>query len=222
MDLGRLVTYKVLCPDGNGGLSFAEMTLTVPEASTVNLPGAIAYPPYVITRSGAERGPGAVINSALLSLESEARELMTKLGGTDLVDQGATSVFPVVYAPDEPRRMWAFIDHNGHQVNVGALLQGKNAQGVGAPGLWDTSSGDPVWVPAPPAPTGLNDTRPGRSVPMRDLLANEELRTVLVGLGIPETQIVRTELEQQAALKSGAFLQSDRQMLVDILKAVTK
>jgi len=68
------------------------------------------------------------------------------------LDEGNTPVFPVIYPANEPRRVWDVV-FKGEALNVGMLLSMKYANGVGAPGHWDTSGSDPVWVSDPPAPT---------------------------------------------------------------------
>ena len=148
----------------------------------MNLPGAITYPPYVVAPTQTTTG-GAVIDAMYLSLEADAQALMTTLGGSGLVAETGNSAFPIVYPPDEPRRMWDFTV-NGVVCNAGALLALENANGVGAPGVWQASANGPVWAPDPPAPTGLNDTRPARPMPVRDLLPNEEFQAGLMGVSV--------------------------------------
>ena len=118
-----------------------------------------------------------------LSLQIEAQEIMTEVGGTSLLDEGNTPVFPVIYPANEPRRVWDVV-FKGEALNVGMLLSMKYANGVGAPGHWDTSGSDPVWVSDPPAPTGTGDTRPPRPMPVRNLLPNEKFQTGLMGVAL--------------------------------------
>jgi hypothetical protein len=212
------VSYKAVARDAGGNWTLQTFSLAAAEAATVNLPGAIAYPPYVIAPTGATRG-GSPINPLFLSLESDARGLLAPLGAVSIVDQGATPVFPVVYPPDELRRMWAIVRSSGQQINVGALLQERNASGVGAPGRWDLSGVNPVWVSDPPAPSGLDDKRPPVPMPVRDLLPNEELRLGPMGFGV---QVVRTDLEQAAMRKNGAFTEDDRKKLDEIYRIVSR
>ena len=60
------------------------------------------------------------MNPIYLSLESDARALMTELGGNSLQQEDLPS-FPATYPGDEPRRQWYFLVQ-GQAVNVGALL----------------------------------------------------------------------------------------------------
>jgi hypothetical protein len=141
---------------------------------------------------------------------------MAAFGATGLVDEGATTFYPIAYPPDDLRRSWAIL-LNGHQQNVGELLAGRNAQGVGSPGRWDTSQRFAVWVPDPPAPTGLDDPRPPRPLPVRDLLPNEIIQT-----GLMSVSVARTDLQQESAKQSGAFLPDDRRTLEGIYDIVSK
>jgi hypothetical protein len=168
-----------------------------------------------VAPTGATRG-GSLINPIYLSLESEARALMAALGATTLVDESNTPVFPVVYPPEEPRRMWAIMV-NGQAENTGNLLFQMNSKGVGAPGKWDFTQNGLAWVPAPPAPTGLDDTRPPQDVPVRDLLPNEKFQVGLMGVSV-----VRTDLEQQQAQQQRQFTPDDRATLQQIYQIVSR
>jgi hypothetical protein len=106
---------------------------------------------------------------------------------------------------------------SGLAVNVGALLLAMNAGGVGAPGAWDTTGAQPAWVPAPAAPTDLNDVRPPRPIPVRALLPSEELQTGLMGVSV-----VRTDLQQQADQQAGQFTPDDRATLQQIYEIVNR
>ena len=75
----------------------------------------------------------------------------------------------------------------------------------------------PVWVPDPPAPTGIGDTRPPVNMPVRDLLANEKLQTGLMGVSV-----VRTDLQQQVDQQAGQFTADDRATLQQIFQLVSK
>jgi hypothetical protein len=211
----NVAVYKIAAQDPIIGWTMKQMALPAQEAATVNLPGAIVYPAYNVAPTDATRG-GSQINPNYLSLESEARALMAIVGGTDLVEDGNTAVFPVVYPADEPRRMWAII-YKGRLVNVGNLLLNLNSKGVGAPGKWDFSSSEPAWVPAPAPPTGLDDTQPPREMPVRDLLPNEKFQMGLMGVSI-----IRTDLSQQQGQLDGQFTPDDRATLLQIYQIVSR
>jgi len=212
---GNVAAYKIFAVDSTGTWALRQLVLPAAEAVAINLPGSVTYPPYAIAPTGATRG-GSPLNAMYFSLESDARTLMAAFGADGLVDEGATADYPVVYPPNEPRRQWAIL-LNGHQQNVGELLAGRNALGVGSPGHWDTSQGFAVWVPDPPAPTGLDDPRPPRPLPVRDLLPNEIIQT-----GLMSVSVARTDLQQQNAQQSGAFLPADRTTLQGIYDIVSK
>ena len=207
--------YQVIALNQSNQWDVEPLELSTQEAATVNLPGAVLFPAYVVLPTNATRG-GSVINPIYLSMEPDAQALMTALGGTGLSDEGATPVFPVVYPPDEPRRLWDF-SFKGAGVNVGALILSRCANGVGAPGQWDTSGSEPIWVPAPAAPNGLDDTRPPRPMPVRALLPNEKIQVSLMGVGV-----VRTDLQQQTNEQAGQFTPDDRATLQQIYSIVSK
>ena len=207
---GNVVVYKIVAQDQSGNWGLRQMVMPALEAATVNLTGAPSYPPYVVAPTKATRG-GSGINALYLSLSSEADEIKNEIGALSLLDEGNTAVFPVVYPSDEPRRAWDAV-FKGQPLNVGLLLAAKNANGVGAPGHWDTSGSDAVWVPDPPPPTGLDDTRPPRPIPVRDLLPNEQLQSGLMGVGV-----IRTDLQQ-----ASGFSAADRATLQQVFQIVSK
>jgi hypothetical protein len=214
-DPANVAVYRVVAQDQHGNGILQQMVMPAQEAATVNLPGAIQYAPYVVTPTLASRG-GSIMNPIYLSLESDAQALMAELGGNNLLQEDLPS-FPASYPSDELRRQWYFLVQ-GQPVNVGALLLTRNANGVGAPGHWDVSSPQPVWVPDPPAQTGEDDTRPPRAMPVRDLLPNEQLYTGMMGI----LGVVRTDLQKTAEEASGLFTADDRAMLRMIYVAVSK
>ena len=218
------VIYQILGQDTTGAWGLQNMTLASADAASVNLPGAITYPQYVVQPTDATRGNSGM-SANYLSLESDANALMPTFAGTSLVDQGITAVFPVVYPADEPRRMWAIVLPNGNQLNVGLLLLERNAGGIGSPGHWNTAAdaspgGYPVWSADLPAPTGLDYTGPDRAMPLRALLPNERIGVQLFGL-LPATVVMRTDLGQVQAEAAGQFTPADRQNLNAIYRIVS-
>jgi hypothetical protein len=141
---------------------------------------------------------------------------MSSLGGAGLLQETGNAVFPIIYPASEPRRIWDFTV-NGVVVNAGTLLLARNAHGVGAPGHWDLSRGEPVWVPDALPPTGEGDARPPREVPVRDLLPNERLQAGLMGVSV-----VRADLQQQQEEGSGDFTPDDRATLQQIYQIVRR
>ena len=214
-DPANVAVYSIAGTDQNGNWTIKQMVIQTGEAATVNLPGAITYPVYTVAPTGATRG-GSFINPNYLSMQSDAETLMNLLGGTGMFDEGLSSTFPVLYPAPEPRRLWDFL-FNGQIINVGDLLMSENAGGIGSPGHWDTSSGQPLWVPDPPAPTGLEDTRPARDMPVRNLLPNEKFQVGLMGVSV-----IRTDLQQQADASAGQFTADDRATLQQIYQLLAK
>jgi hypothetical protein len=210
----NVAVYKIAAKDSTGIWAIRQMVIPAAEAASVNLPGAVQYPAYSVPSTNATRG-GAPINPNYLSLEADARRLAAEFGADGVVEESLT-MFPVVYPPEEPRRVWNIV-LKGQVLNAGLLLLNRNANGIGSPGHWDTTKPEPAWAPDPPAPTGLNDTRPLREMPVRDLLANEKFQTTLTGVAV-----VRTDLQQSAAEASGQFTAADRAMLRAIYDAVNR
>jgi hypothetical protein len=218
----NIAVYKVVGRGANGNWAIRQLVIPASEAAAVNLPGAVKYPPYTVEPTRAVRtGPGGLppvpTNPDYLSTHAQASALMVEVGGTAVVEEPPMGGgFGIVYPPDEPRRMWQVI-FKGYGVNAGLLLKNRHAQGVGAPGRWDLSQTEPVWVPDPPAPTGLDDPRPLREMPVRDLLPNEILQPGLAGVNV-----VRSDLRQETAKALGQFTPADRAMLEAVFQAVVK
>src|SRR5579862_3085169 len=215
-DPSNVAVYQIVGKDQSGNWTIKQMVIPTSEAATVNLPGAITYPAYTVAPTAATRG-GSFINPNYLSLQADAEALMNLLGGAgQLFDEGASSTFPVMYPASEPRRLWDFM-FNGLVINAGDLILGRNANGIGYPGHWDTSSGQPLWVPDPAAPTGLTDTRTPRDMPVRSLLPNEKFQVGLMGVSV-----LRTDLQQQSDESAGQFTPDDRATLQQIYQILTK
>lgn len=209
----NLSTYDIIAVNSSGVWTLTPLTMPASEAAAVNLTGSVTYPAYVIAPSDATSG-GAVINAENLSMQSDAQALMTTLGGNNLTEETGNPAFPIVYPADEPRRLWDFLV-NGVLCNAGLLLAQMNANGIGAPGSWQITAAGPVWTAAP-APTGLTDTRPARPMPVRNLLANEQLQAGLMGVSV-----IRTDLEQQQEAQAGQFTPDDRATLQQIYQMLT-
>jgi len=210
----NVAVYKVI-DTSSGTPALRQLVIPAVEAAAVNLPGAVTYAPYAIAPTHTTRF-GSGVNPQYLSLQADATALMTELGGSGLADDGVSGQYPALYPSNEPRRIWSFV-FSGNPVNAGLLLAARNAGGVGSPGLWDLSAAFPQWIPAAAAPTGLDDRRAARPMPVRDLLANEELQAEPLGLG--GAMVVRTDLVQA---NSTGFTPDDRKLLQQIYTAVSK
>lgn len=211
----NVAVYRIIDQDPGGNPMLRQIVMPAVEAGSLNLPGAIQYPPYIVTPTRATRG-GSGMNAIYLSLESDAQALMKELGGTNLQQEDLPS-FPATYPSEELRRPWFFLVQ-GQAVNAGALLLARNAHGVGAPGHWDVSAPEPVWTPDPPAPTGADDPRTPREMPVRDLLSNEKLYVGMLGI----LGVVRTDLQKTEDESNGKFTPDDRAVLRMIYQAVNK
>lgn len=214
-DPSNVAVYKIVGRDASNNYAIKQMILPATEAAAVNIPGAITYPAYVVAPSTVTRA-GVGINPNYLSLEADARALMAVSGATGLIDEGSSAVFPTIYPPNEPRRMWDII-FKGEPLNVGLMMLQQSVNGIGAPGSWDWSTNDPQWVAAPTPPTGLDDMRAPRDMPVRDLLANETFQVGLMG-----TSIVRTDLQNQANQQAGEFTSDDRATLQRIYQILSQ
>lgn len=214
---GGKVTYNVIARDADGKFTMQPLLLDATEAATVNLPGVFVYPKYDVPLSETTRA-GHKVYRFYLSLESEARALMALLGGTGLFDEGDTREYPAIYPADEPRRMWAFFVY-GKPISTGILLQSKNSNGVGRGGHWVRSGDDPVWLPDPPAPTGLNDPRPPMPDPVRDLLTDELVVTDPMGFGV---LVRRSTAGGTTGQGTPAFTAEDRWTLQQIYEIVSR
>jgi hypothetical protein len=210
-DPANIVIYKTISSDAKGQWGIRQLVMPAREAATLNLPGSVSYPEYVIAPTKAARGGVTGIWPVTLSLLSEAEALLEELGlkEVELRDEGATSSLPVYYG-DEPRRQW-FFGYKGSTYGIGELLASKHRNGIGAPGHW--SVGDAIaWIADPPAPTGLNDTRVPREMPVRELLANERISMTLMG-----PTVLRTDLQTES---TGQFTDGDRAVLREIQRFV--
>lgn len=174
--------------------TFKAMTVPLEEARTPNLPGAYSYPKWspaptpavtmnLLTR---ETWP---INPHLLCEFEEAIALAAELGiGQSFVRENrfGGAYFGHVWN-GETRRLWVIdVPRGGETVSLqAALLLGKrHTAGVGAPGRWDQSGAEPVWVPEVPGDSGENDPRPEVPIPCRGLRPDEKLRKVETPFGV--------------------------------------
>lgn len=211
-DPDNVSTYKAFV-EVNGQWLIKQLVLPSREAATVNLPGAVEYPKYAVAPTNAT----FVSDPVQLSLRSDAEKLLAELGlrGVELFDDAGLMQYYKVDYRDEPRRLWSFFFKGGNY-NVGSLLANRHHYGVGWPGHWEVGS-TIRWVADPPAPTGLDDRRPARPMPVRDLLANEKVEAALFG----GPQIVRTDRQQKASFVN-QFTEADRALLREILRLLQR
>lgn len=172
----EVVAYDVFEPSSTTGTR--RLVLTVREASTPNLPGAVSYPKYVVAPTPAvvitpitgERTP---VNPEYLSLREEAELLARELGvGPAAIRETTLTGFTTAWN-GEQRRSWV-IEFRGDMHQASMLLRRKYEFGVGAPGRWNLSGQQPVWVPEQ-QDTGERELRPEVPIPMRRLTEVEQL-----------------------------------------------
>lgn len=176
--------------------TFKEFTLSFEEAATPNLPGAYVYPKYVVEPTPAvvvETGKlynAQGLNPKIICLYSEAMEVAADLGG-QIIE--ASSFLGGPFSIDwrgETRRRW-LINVHGSYHNAAALVQAKNAYGVGAPGEWLDSAAGPRWA-SEAQDTGDQDPRPEVPIPCRGLFPEE---AVWYGMAGMKTLIYRKDME---------------------------
>ena len=185
-------TYATLETNSDGSYTdppkFVPLYLPVVIASTVNLPpDPSEFPAWDPPPSDALIISGGIavsgINPTYLSTAVQADDLYAEFGkfttgGVQLwtPDPGPGNIH-VQYGVD-PRREYQFV-FKTQMVTVGLLLANMYANGVGAPGSWDTSGAEPRWIPAlpPVLPPNFKVT----SVPMRRLLKGEAFDVLAVG-----------------------------------------
>jgi len=232
----QIVRYNAVVWGAGGTATIGSFTQTAAQMATPNFKGLPHYPKWIAAATRAVYNHAAPsttspVDPKDLSTAQQAQALLAELGGSSIVDIGANSVtlpnigqivFPVTYAPDDPRRLFAVVLSSGKFFNVGQALAQKYAGGMGAPGSWvaDAAQISGLSWRATAAPDGSASTAAALAAPCRPLLANERLITSLVGgLGFQTTQIQRTDLIPAAAPAAGGGA-SDA-VLLDIQVKVT-
>ena len=196
-----------------------QMQLPAAQAASVNIPGLLVYPPYVIAPTAATIS-GQPISPDVLSSYQDAVNLAASWGlGSSAVFDGDPTVGPffVLYPSSETRRQWMIL-FNGVSENAGICLAEMYAQGIGYPGNWDLTGAEPVWTPALAPADGITSgvPQPGTEVPVpvRALLPNEEIIATLGG-----AMVARTDMSS-AATDTGGFGAADRATLLWIQQAL--
>lgn len=169
---GPSVRYQVL--DSNANI--ISLTLSIAEASTLNLPGHPDYPPYAPTPTKSVFAiTGNPLTYGVANL-SDAQALVTAFELTDAAifdEMGGYPVGAITYDPSDPRRCYGLHLANGGVVDVAQMLAQQNANGVGAPGKWtQDASGNWSWLPELASSTA---TTPVMSVPIAPLAQNEQV-----------------------------------------------
>lgn len=200
------VTYSVYPADGT---AVVQISMRAALAASFNIPGHSSYPPapvvetvaYYSDGNGGNHGGVPAVN---LCLKSAAQALLEDLGWDDAILTDTLGGGQINYGT-ERGRAWGFI-HNGLNYLAAGLIAAKNANGLGAPGHWDTSASPIQWVsdiPAPPQPA----PGPALPFPLRDLQPGEEYHIVsglmgsyvqiVVGLSQPTPYLLADQLRAQ-------------------------
>lgn len=173
---------------------FEPMAVPPAEAKTPNLPGAYSYPKWSPAPTAAvlqnmltrETFP---VNPRMLSEFEEAAGLAAELGlGQSHVRENRFGgpFFGYVWN-GETRRLWVIDFPRGSEtiaLQVGLQLEKRHANGVGAPGHWDKSGAEPVWIPEAGGDVGEYDPRPEIPIPCRPLGPGEKLRRIETPFGV--------------------------------------
>jgi hypothetical protein len=197
--------------DGTGNL----VPLGADPTDPLNIWGPTEYPVYEPAPTpalymGLETAPATFIDqqpvpASMLATQDQGNALALAWGLTAaaLSDQSAAQMMT---RNGETRGLW-YIDFNGVAYNVGQQIALQNANGVGAPGHWDTTMSvgnvsqpiTPVWVSdIPPLNPNPNPPRP---IPQRQLLPNERLQAG--GLMDPTLMVWTTPLAAGSAPSAG-------------------
>lgn len=172
-----MVSYHYF--DAEKGI-ITKMTLTAGEARTPNLPGTYEWPKYVVAPTP------AMIRNALTGAEvALTPQILTQRANAETLAAELSHSYsaPVAISEQELGGPWHFVWH-GETRRVFNLLTPKGAfqaalllaqkyrSGIGAPGRWDVSGAEPVWIPEQ-TDVGEYDPRPEIPIPVRDLLPGE-------------------------------------------------
>lgn len=180
-----VVSYRVFDP-ANGKIR--RLALTVEEASTPNLPGQYDYPKFSVQPTPAVLVNPAdnsitPVNPAHLCDYDDAADVARAIGAAAANLRENRIGFFHVRWNGETRRAWV-LDLPGTSHQVASLLALRHAHGVNAPGRWDTSQQQPVWIPEIQTDTGELDPRPEIPFPVRDLNPGEVIERGFGGVWV--------------------------------------
>lgn len=217
---GTPSVYQTVALDKSDKPAYVSFTLPGEQAASVNLAGNRHYDKYVPAPTGTTQfgftGAQIPVDPANLVTPTQAASIASVLGGT--VQEFESARAPLSYPPNEDRR-WFLIDFgNNVLLQAGYLVAQMYGNGVGAPGHWVNTPGDPHWVSdfVPPAP--VNNLLPEVSYPMRQLNADEHF--IQTGLGGSVIQVVRGLLPvEKQAQGGGGFTDTDRKKLDALWRA---
>lgn len=179
-----MVTYEVF--DAAAG-RMRKLQIPALEASTPNLPGQFSYPKFKVAPTMAVMrsvvdGSEAPLNPSYLCERSEAVQIARELGVEEIAVRETEFGGPWRVAWNgESRRLWT-VSWRGERLQAAALLAQRHAAGIGAPGHWELSGAEPVWIPEVQGETGEMDPRPEMPIPVRRLQKNEKLQQGFGGI----------------------------------------
>jgi len=159
----------------------SQMTLTPAQAALLNLPGVYTYPAYVSAPTDAIEtgpyGPIGPVSPDQVCLQADAQAIANEIaplypGDAISVVQENSGLFHYVYGLD-PRRQW-YLQAGNQAFAAQALIEARNAHGIGAPGHWALSSAGLNWVYDAPV-TAAAANAIAIPVPIRPLLPNEQI-----------------------------------------------
>lgn len=202
-DPGNVSLYKVGNP-GQG--TFVQLVLPSAQAASVNIPGLVPLPGYIIAPTAAINAsagnPGQPVNPTYLASMSDALALAAEwfptLSATQLKGTVGDNSPEGMLWNGETRR-FLYVLYNGQQLPVGISVAQQNAHGLNPDGTWSTNGswsflgGTPTWVSGPSLPDGINGGQPSGiavPVPVRPLLPNEKVAEVSLAWMVQRTDIV--------------------------------
>jgi len=189
--------------------------ITAYEASHPNLPGLYEYPKYTPKKSGLYVPSTFDVNGrpdtktyvdafSIADYETAAalREELRAAGIADVAEeiQEEQMAPPYNYGADagENRRVLNLVIKGAAQ-NVGWLLKNRYANGVGSPGEWKQGEYGLAWSSAVSSDVGTYDPRPETHVPQRDLLPNEQIVVVNIGVALIRRTDIANPIEDEKA-----------------------
>lgn len=209
----EVVSYQIFDPAAG---RIRRLALTVEEASTPNLPGQYDYPKFIVAPTPAVLvdpvdGSSSPVNPAHLCEYTEALDLARALSATPSHLRENRIGFFHLRWNGETRRAWV-LDLAGTSHQVASLLAMRHAHGVNAPGRWDTSQAQPVWIPEIQADTGELDPRPEIPFPVRELHPGEVIEQGFGGIWIVKRNGPTLDTNQLLT----EILQISRQTLTEV------
>jgi len=206
-------TYTIQYWDVSGAKAIRRTErITNHEASHPNLPGAYDYPKYAPIKSGLYvpkadeelRGRQYVDVFALSDFATaDHLRLELKEAGFDVAEnieeEQLAPPFSYIAEEGENRRVLNLII-NGQPQNVGWMLKGRYANGIGSPGAWKPFGATVAWETAVSLDVGTFDPRPEIHIPQRALLPNERIVVVQIGVAVIQRTDIANPIVDQAEM----------------------